>query len=607
MLGNASQDAFDDPSILVDQYESILSGLLNIHAPMKTRTIVHRPNSPWFDENLRESKRIKRRYERKWLKTGLEVDRQVYTQYCKDHRKKVEDAKCEYHRAKIAACDDRQLFKIVDKLSKSTTSTVLPDHSCRTDLANNFAHYFKEKVCKLLDKLDNFDPPELSITLSESCESTFTAFREVSPEDVHQILLKSATKSCPLDPIPTDLLKKCLDPLLPHLTNIINSSLLSGLMPPSLKVAQVTPLRLTRFPIMLCSNVSRKRYGIRGTALKWYESYLKNRYQTVVIKGETSDSTCLDEGVPQGSVNGPLLFTLFSAPLGDVIDAHDINFMTYADDTQLYLLLHPSERESVIPRLERCLLDIKTWTAVNRLVLNDSKTEVIHISSKFVKTPSFPKITIGTSELETSRVAKSLGVLFEGSLDMKDHVNSVVRAASFVIYRIGQLRRYLDKESVERLVHAFVSSRLDSCNTLLYGLQEYQLAKLQRVQNSAARLVTKCGKREHMKPVLRDLHWLPVQQCIAYKIALLTFKALHGLAPVYLLDLVKERKPRRSLRSASEVLLCPPKIPKTKFYGERAFAMAAPKVWNGMPSTLRANKNLNTFKKDLKTHLFSSC
>ena len=127
----------------------------------------------------------------------------------------------------------------------------------------------------------------------------------------------------------------------------------------------------------------------------------------------------------------------------------------------------------------------------------------------------------------------------------------------------------------------------------------------QRVQNTAARLVTKCRKDEHVKPVLRDLHWLPVQQRIAYKIALLTYKALHGLAPTYISELIEEYQPKRTLRSASQFLLCtrPPKLCKTKYYGERSFAA---KVWNKLPSKLSAVSNINSLKKGLKTH-FVQC
>ena len=149
------------------------------------------------------------------------------------------------------------------------------------------------------------------------------------------------------------------------------------------------------------------------TALKWCKSYLQGRSQ-FVINEEMSDSFDLDEGVPQVSVNGPLMLTLFSAPIGDVINAHGIKFMTYADHTQLYMLLHPSERDFVNPILELCLRDIKARTTRNRLVLNDSKTEVVHISSKFVKTPSFPKITFDLTEVEVSRVrvVMNLGFIY---------------------------------------------------------------------------------------------------------------------------------------------------------------------------------------------------
>ncbi|XP_072033073.1 uncharacterized protein [Amphiura filiformis] len=215
----SSESKFDhldgDPSILVDRYEHVLSSLLDSHAPMRTRTIVHRPNAPWYDDKLRSYKREKRKCERKWLKSGLEVDHQLYVQHCQEYRKQLEGAKCEYHRAQISQCDDRQLFKIVNKLSKSSSSSVLPDHSCCKDLANGFGEFFKKKVKRLLDTLDNINPPGLSVDITDSCESEFTAFREVSDEDVCQIVLKSSTKSCPLDPIPTSLLKKCLDPLLP--------------------------------------------------------------------------------------------------------------------------------------------------------------------------------------------------------------------------------------------------------------------------------------------------------------------------------------------------------------------------------------------------------
>jgi hypothetical protein len=123
-LCNEADSDGHDSSSLVNDYETVLSGLLDKHAPLRTRTIVHRPNTPWFDEKLRNSKREKRKYERKWLKSGLEVDHQLYIQRCKAYRRELDEAKCEYHRVQINECDDRQLFKLVDKLSHSSKSSV---------------------------------------------------------------------------------------------------------------------------------------------------------------------------------------------------------------------------------------------------------------------------------------------------------------------------------------------------------------------------------------------------------------------------------------------------------------------------------------------------
>ena len=121
---------------------------------------------------------------------------------------------------------------------------------------------------------------------------------------------------------------------------------------------------------------------------------------------------------------------------------------------------------------------------------------------------------------------------------MGDHTTKTSSAAFYYLYNIRRIRKYLSKECTETLIHAFISSRLDYCNSLLYGLPAYQIQKLQRVQNSAARLVFHESKFCHITPLLRALHWLPVAYRIVFKILLLTFKAIHKLAPTYISELV---------------------------------------------------------------------
>ena len=331
----------------------------------------------------------------------------------------------------------------------------------------------------------------------------------------------------------------------------------------------------------------------------WYQTQCLNSFLT-----ESSDPVTLDWGMPQGSVIGPVMFVLYTGPLQDIIDSHDLSSMTYADDSQLYIMMKPSNRDSVLARLEACVRDIKTWMTHNRLMLNDSKTEVLHVTSRFTNKLHLNDINVGGSSVSTSPCVRDLGVIFDDTLKMTKHINVLCRNATFAIRKIGYLRRYLDQDSTEKLVHAFVTSRLDSCNAILYGLPERDLSKLQRIQNAAARVVTLTRKQEHISPIIRKLHWLPVKQRIIYKLMLLTFKSLHGSAPSYISELITLYEPTRSLRSASQCLLKEFQS-NTKTYGDRRFAVCAPRLWNCLPLHIKNSNSINQFKSQLKTHLFN--
>ena len=146
-------------------------------------------------------------------------------------------------------------------------------------------------------------------------------------------------------------------------------------------------------------------------------------------------------------------------------------------------------------------------------------------------------------------------------------------------------------------MHAFVTSRIDSCNALLFGLPNFLIQCLQYVLNSR--------KFDHITPLLIELRWLPVEQRIIFKILLFTFKVVNGLAPSYLSELLEAYVPRRMLRSFTQLLLHEPKF-NLKTYGSRAFSVCAPRLWNSLPLKIRSCDSIDTFKKKLKTHLFKS-
>lgn len=348
----------------------------------------------------------------------------------------------------------------------------------------------------------------------------------------------------------------------------------------------------------------KNRFGISGTVLCWLKSYLSNRTQYISVNGSNSPSTSLSHGVPQGSVLGPLLFTLYVSPIEDIIKHHGLDAMFYADDTQIYVTLNPKERSTDLQRLEKCADDIKSWSEENFLVLNESKTEILHVFSNFSRNvPSSPEVRVGNSTILSKGQVKDLGAFFDNHMNMNSHVSHICSSASFALRNIGKIRKYLDRPTTERLVHAFVSSRLDSCNSLLFGLPLYQIERLQHIQNSAARLVTLTSIKEHITPILNDLHWLTIQKRIKFKLLLLTYKVLNGFAPSYLCDLIVPYKNQRNLRSNKQHLL---KVPnsRTTTFGDRAFSVGAPRLWNTIPMDIKNAPSIDIFKKKIKTYLF---
>lgn len=346
-------------------------------------------------------------------------------------------------------------------------------------------------------------------------------------------------------------------------------------------------------------------YGISGQALMWIQSYLQNRKQRVVVGSAISNDKQLTFGVPQGSVLGPKFYCMFAKPIGEICRRHNMNYHSYADDTQVYLILKPSDNwDNFSTRLENCLADISSWMRLNRLKLNQSKTELIVFASKrHINDLKNCQLNFDGTIVGASEIVKNLGVYFDRLLSMEKQVSAISRACFFQMRNIGYIRPYLSDNACKTLVCSLVTSRLDYGNALLYGVNKNITSRLQRVQNTAARLVTRTKKREHITPVLKRLHWLPVEFRCQYKLLLYTFKAVTGQAPDYLVELIEVYKPSRLLRSQTETLLVTPKV-KTKTYGERRFDKAASNLWNGLPTQLRNEKSLSSFKKHLKTFLF---
>ncbi|XP_064191712.1 dual specificity mitogen-activated protein kinase kinase 5 isoform X2 [Anguilla rostrata] len=339
--------------------------------------------------------------------------------------------------------------------------------------------------------------------------------------------------------------------------------------------------------------------GIAGTALSWFASYLADRTYQVTWKGSASASHPLVTGVPQGSVLGPLLFSLYTRSLGSVINSHGFSYHCYADDTQLFFSFPPSAT-LVNDKISSCLADISTWMASHHLKLNLNKTELLFFPHKTSLLREL-SITVDGTTVTASHSAKSLGVVLDDQLDLKEHIKATSRSCRFLLYNIRRIRPYLTTHSTQLLVQATVTSRLDYCNSLLANLPACAIQPLQMIQNAAARLIYNLPKFSHVTPLLRSLHWLPVAARIRFKALTLAYTAANRTAPIYLQDMTQFYVPARPLRSAAAGrLVTPPTRPK----GSQSFSTLAPQWWNELPVPLRTSPSLSIFRRGLKTHLF---
>ena len=678
-------------NVTAKELNSSLRTLIDLHAPLVTRTISHRPTSSWFKCEIKEAKTYRRQLERQWRKSGLHVHKEMYRKQRDTVTNLIKSCKKEHYLKSFEGAKTcKDLYETTNQLLGKQKTSLLPPG---TDdyLCNTFLSFFSQKIENIRKCLDNSpSPPVIFDTFSGTLLNSFT---EVTDIDVLKFIQKSSPKTCNLDPIPTVLFKQTIDILLPHITKIINNSLVSGIVPNCFKQALVKPLLkkpsldendLKNFrpvsnlsfmykileKIVLsqllahidCNNMREvyqsayrpnhctetallkvtsdilnelderkvclltlldlsaafdtidhdilllrleKTFGISGAALQWFGSYIRDRCQAVQIGNVQSSSTLLKFGVPQGSVLGPVLFTLYMQPLVSILKKHQVHYHLYADDTQLYIAGNIEDLPILITTAKNCIAEMKTWMTSNKLKLNDEKSEVMLIRNTRVNTDIINiKVDINGQDIPINTKVKDLGVFLDNDMSMSSYINYICKSLHFQLRNISALRQYLNENVTKCLATSLILSKLDYCNSLLAGLPCSQINRLQVIQNNAARLISKTKKRDHITPILKELHWLPVKERITYKLCVLCHKCINNTAPTYLSTEIKLYTPARSLRSSADTTILQTKDNNYKFYGKRSFTYLGPRVWNELPKHLRDITSVDSFKGQLKHHLF---
>ena len=327
---------------------------------------------------------------------------------------------------------------------------------------------------------------------------------------------------------------------------------------------------------------------------------MTKRKQKVKIGNCTSSSCDVEFGVPQGSVLGPVLFNIYIRSLSAVFNALRFKSLGYADDTNARKTFPLHFQFDIIHnKIPIVIISITNWMYMF-LKINLDKTEIIYFIPKSLKHCNTVNgvIVPGIGCIRFSDVVKNLGVHLDIDLSMSTQISNVIGQCYRLLKNLGRIRNVLSQKQTEILVHALISSRLDYCNVLFYGINSRFIQSLQKVQNAAARLIFKKKKRDKISHLIEDLHWLRIEARIWFKIALFVFKCVNNLAPKSMIDKIVCYKDQDFILNDDSNF--------SSQYGRRSFVYIGPKIWNELPVEIRLISNIEVFKKKLKTLLFAN-
>ena len=337
-------------------------------------------------------------------------------------------------------------------------------------------------------------------------------------------------------------------------------------------------------------------------ALNWFQSYLSNRQQCVRIGDAVSKVLPLEFGVPQGSILGPVLFTIYVNDLLSV--PKRCLSASYVDDCKLYLSFSPAELPTSILALNEDLTRISQWCCKNSLLINPDKTKVLAVGlPQLLKKLSSFSITLFDKEITPVPVVKDLGVLLDTHLSYNQHITEIASKCLFKLYQINRIKHLLDRKTLLLVINSFVFSKLQYCSTVWSNTSSSNIDKLQKVQNFAGRIILGLRKYDHISDGLRSLKWLPIREKLILNDATMMHKCINKLVLDYLADMFKSRSQVHNRQTRASGAL---DIPLCRLLtGQRSFAFRGAKLWNSLNDNIKSLKCPRNFRRHLANVLLS--
>ncbi|CAG4973526.1 unnamed protein product [Colias eurytheme] len=363
--------------------------------------------------------------------------------------------------------------------------------------------------------------------------------------------------------------------------------------------------------LLLCKLVY---YGLDENSVKWFNSYLCNRTQTVSVLKEDgsrslSNTSSVLRGVPQGSILGPLLFILYSADVVNMIK--NCNYQIYADDIQLYYSFHPNQTLDAITRVNSDLKDINTWSERNSLILNPSKTKFMILGNPYIinKINQYDiNLIIKDRKIDRVHEARNLGIIFDENLRFEKHINTTISNCFYRLKTLYRIRKYIDTSLRIRLCDALVLSKFNYADTV-YGPRLLSRTKsaIQRVQNACARYCWNIPPRTHVSPYIKSAKLLNMEARRRLHFATLLFGIMQAKVPLYLytkLAWMGERSAQNYETRFAFQKLAIPRHHSAAFRG--SFRYSATMCWNNLPPPLRQLRNKENFRIKYRNYLLIS-